>query len=351
MIAVPYIGPVERSLVTSGLTIRIIGASTATARRFNINFQCGPSLNPRDDVAFHLAVDFDGQCIITNNILGNQWGPQECDNRNFPFHRGAQLVIDVVCEQSAFQVNVNNNRSVRFEHRMEPSRITHLAIDGDIILNKIEYIGGGIQPTGPIGFSVPPTGPHLPPYPSSTLPPYPTVTPAGGYPLQTPQGPYPSQPMHVPRCPSPNPQVYPQQPGPYPQQPGPYPQQPGPYPQQPGPYPQQPGTYPQQPGMHAQQPYGGHSPNAQHKQKGILDKIGLGGAATGGILGTAAAGAAGLYGMKHMKKQAKISKKAQKKALKYGLPIAGVGLGAYALHKTKFGFGSSSSSSSSSDSD
>uniref|UniRef100_A0A0A9ZGV4 Galectin n=2 Tax=Lygus hesperus TaxID=30085 RepID=A0A0A9ZGV4_LYGHE len=343
MLAVPYIGPVQRPLVNSGIIVRINGQATATARRFNINLQCGPSLNPRDDVALHLAVDFDGQCIITNNILGNQWGPQECDNRNFPFHRGAQFVIDVVCEQSAFQINVNTNRSVRYEHRMEPSRITHLAIDGDIILNKIDYIGG-VQPTGPIGFSVSPTTPHLPPYPSSTLPPYPAVTPAGGYPLQPPQGLYASQPMHVP---SPNPSLYPQQPGPYPQQPGTYPQQPGPY-QLPGSYPQQPSLYPQQPGMHAQQPYGSHYPNNQHKQKGLLDKIGLGGVATGGILGTAATGAAGLYGMKHMKKQAKISKKAQKKALKYGIPLAGVGLGAYALHKTKFGSGSSSSSSSSS---
>lgn len=42
----------------------------------------------------------------------------------------------------------------------------------------------------------------------------------------------------------------------------------------------------------------------------------------------------------------KKNKKAHKKALKYGLPLAGVGLGAYAIHK--MGHSSSSSSSSSS---
>jgi len=50
----------------------------------------------------------------------------------------------------------------------------------------------------------------------------------------------------------------------------------------------------------------------------------------------------------------KQQRKAQKKALKYGLPLAGVGVGAYALHKGMkhghhgFHHGSSSSSSSSS---
>jgi hypothetical protein len=48
------------------------------------------------------------------------------------------------------------------------------------------------------------------------------------------------------------------------------------------------------------------------------------------------------------KKAYKAQKKSRKKALKYGLPIAGLGLGAYALHKG-FHHGSSSSSSSSSE--
>jgi hypothetical protein len=69
----------------------------------------------------------------------------------------------------------------------------------------------------------------------------------------------------------------------------------------------------------------------------------------GGMLGPAAAlGAGGLMGKKMGKKN--------KKLLKYGLPLAGAGVGAYVLgkgmKKHKFGrHGSWSSSSSSSDSD
>jgi hypothetical protein len=48
------------------------------------------------------------------------------------------------------------------------------------------------------------------------------------------------------------------------------------------------------------------------------------------------------------KKAYKAQKKSHKKALKYGLPVAGLGLGAYALHK---GFHHRSSSSSSSSSE
>jgi len=48
------------------------------------------------------------------------------------------------------------------------------------------------------------------------------------------------------------------------------------------------------------------------------------------------------------KKAYKAQKKSHKKALKYGLPVAGLGLGAYALHKGFHHRSSSSSSSSSS---
>lgn len=61
-----------------------------------------------------------------------------------------------------------------------------------------------------------------------------------------------------------------------------------------------------------------------------------------GFAAPAAAAGAAYYGTKKLKK-GKL-----KKAMKYGLPIAGVGLGTYAISKA---LGHSSSSSSSSDSD
>jgi len=93
-------------------------------------------------------------------------------------------------------------------------------------------------------------------------------------------------------------------------------------------------------------------------QPGPLGTAGVGAGAgllggLGGLMGAAAVGKAILNPKKAMKQQ----RKAQKKALKYGLPIAGAAGGAYLLHKGVkhashgFHFGSSSSSSSSSSSE
>lgn len=93
-----------------------------------------------------------------------------------------------------------------------------------------------------------------------------------------------------------------------------------------------------------QQGYGQHYPPGNYPKS-----HGHGGMGTmGTALGAGVAGAA-LTGHLNPKKAYKAQKKSHKKALKYGLPVAGLGLGAYALHKG-FHHGRSSSSSSSSSS-
>uniref|UniRef100_A0A0A9Y305 Galectin n=1 Tax=Lygus hesperus TaxID=30085 RepID=A0A0A9Y305_LYGHE len=140
MLPVPYVGYVERPIST-GVTVKIGGRCPIYAQRFNVNLQCGPSTNPRDDVAFHMSVDFYNHCLVSNDILDYRWGVQQCDFR-FPFLRGEEFTIEVFCNHSRFDVLVNNHHSLSFEHRMDPSRITHLAIDGDVVLFSVEYIYG-----------------------------------------------------------------------------------------------------------------------------------------------------------------------------------------------------------------
>lgn len=69
-----------------------------------MNFQCGPSINPRDDVAFHLSVDVESKNIVMNNIFGNQWGPQEYHNVNPNLHPAREFTLEVTCETNGFQV-------------------------------------------------------------------------------------------------------------------------------------------------------------------------------------------------------------------------------------------------------
>ncbi|XP_024082670.1 galectin-9-like isoform X2 [Cimex lectularius] len=367
-INVPYVGPINHEF-TPGVEVEINAFIYPYARRFAINLQCGPNLSPCDDIALHFSPDFDRMIVVRNSVVSNNWGPEETVGP-FPFIKGQNCRICFRHDIDSFKIKVDENEFISFIHRISPTRITHVVINGEINLSSFEvrvttaapkYPSSPGMPSAPypvdcggIGFQtnrsspIPPYPPHhapTPPYPVGGQPPFPTPgqyqNGMNAYPMVPPNS-YPSPvPPVVPPYQSGRTSPYPVQPG-MPQ--GGYQQNPTPYYQHSPnlsypsgggavPYPQQPGMppggavyYPSSPGHPKQQ-----SSGPLGKATGILGTM-----ATGGVVG-------GL--MKHGAK--KISKK---KALKYGLPIAGVGLGAYALNKT-FRRGSSSSSSSGSWSD
>ncbi|KAI5707184.1 hypothetical protein M8J75_015294 [Diaphorina citri] len=312
-----------------------------------IQGNCGPNVSPRDDVAFHINVDLLQNRIVRNSIAQLIWGREEAHGY-MPFTRGQPFSLVILCEPHCFKLAINGSHFAEMSHRLPLQRASHLAIDGEVTITSIQFFGttGGIP--GQVGFN-----------PAAL-----SYSPSAHYP-----GPHPGQ---VP---------YPGQQAPYPGQQAPYPGQQAPYPGQQAPYPVQPGYNPGQPG-YAQPP--GYPPYYHtHKPTGILEKAGLalGGAGLMSALGAKAFGHNNHHGVGHHsphhggsnmlgmgatglgaglvgatlahklspKKAHKAHKKAAKKALKYGVPIAGLGVGAYTVGKILHRSSSSSSSSSSSD--
>lgn len=238
----PYVGPIGGTLLP-GRSVRIHGTVHPGATRFAINLQSGPNLYPRDDVAVHISADFIRNCIVRNNILNMNWGPEE-SHGHFPLARGQPFDITIHCERDCYKIHINGSHYTDFIHRIPYERVSYFSVDGDVTVNSIEYSGGH-------GYGHGHSGGHMP------------------MPIPVPMV-YPGAPGHVPLPP---------------------------------------------PGPH------------------------------------------GYYPPPYDKKLLKSQKKAHKKALKYGLPIAGIagaGVGAYALHKGFHHHGhhhSSSSSSSSSSSE
>lgn len=72
--------------------------------RFSINLQCGPSVNPRSDIALHLSADFNRNVIIRNTIQNWSWGVEESLG-GMPLARGRPFQINVTCEASRFMVS------------------------------------------------------------------------------------------------------------------------------------------------------------------------------------------------------------------------------------------------------
>ncbi|XP_069682670.1 galectin-4-like isoform X2 [Periplaneta americana] len=287
----PYIGVIDGGF-HPGKMVRVQGTILPSANRFAINLQCGPNTSPRDDIALHVSPRFNENHVTRNSLQNMSWGPEE-NHGHMPIQRGQSFEIIILCDPTHYKIAVNGQHYTEFGHRIPYQRVTYLAVDGDITLSLIQYEGGSTVPGPNVGFVSPPMAPVPPP-------PIPTGVPGSL--------PYPT-----------NPQMYPTVPGAVPYG-APPPTVPGGYAYGQG-YP--PGNY----------------PKSHHGHGGM------------GTMGTAmGAGLAGAAMTGHLspKKAYKAHKKSHKKALKYGLPVAGLGLGAYALHKG-FHHGSSSSSSSSSE--
>ncbi|XP_049812167.1 galectin-4-like isoform X1 [Schistocerca nitens] len=314
---VPFLGGIDGSM-RPGKMVRIHGSVPHSADRFVVNLRCGPY--DQHDIALHLSIRFPESVVVRNSLIDSRWGPEERFG-GMPFSRGLGFELLILCDPNHFKIAVNGVHFTEYIHRTPYERVTHLQIHQDVQLSLIQWEGGSISAGAPLtpGFVIPPPGGGPPP-------PYPGHGGHPGYPG------YVAPPGHLPQPPA------------YPGAP------PGYAPPPPGCPPLPPGYSPQTLGYNqypAHKSSGGLLDKAKYAIAGTLGTGGGHGPGTGSLLGAGLAGAA-LTGHLSPKKAAKSNKKAYKKALKYGLPIAGVGIGAYAAKKAFHGFHSSSSSSSSS---
>ena len=71
--------------------------------RFAVNLQCGPNLNPRDDLAFHISPRFHERAVVRNSLVSGQWGSEE-RHGNFPFQAGSGFEILLLCDATHYKV-------------------------------------------------------------------------------------------------------------------------------------------------------------------------------------------------------------------------------------------------------
>lgn len=172
---------------------------------FAINLQCGPSVNPRDDIALHLSPVFTPPPrVVRNSLLYQKWGPEESYG-GFPFYSGQGFEILVLTESDHFKIAINGQHFTEFRYRIPLNRVNYLSIDGDVAITLIKlepstqpsyampsapppapYMTGTQYPTGPTAH-YPSMPPSMPPTYAPQAQPYPSQ----GYPTQAPM--YPAQ--------------------------------------------------------------------------------------------------------------------------------------------------------------
>lgn len=217
----PYVGTLR---VFPGTLVKIAGRPRPNATRFAINFQTGPSLNPRDDLALHLSPCFTPPRIIRNTLQSGAWGLEEAWGSGAIMSPHVAFEIMILAEPDQFKIAVNGAHYCEFRHRIPYHQITHLTIDGDVDIDRISVSSSPVSAPQP-----------TPAYLPASVPPYPTSQPSMPMPPMYPNlGPNQAAPVHypsMPNAPGPAPMSasyasgYPQA-GPYPQpQGGAYPPQ------------------------------------------------------------------------------------------------------------------------------
>ncbi|KFW05379.1 Galectin-8, partial [Eurypyga helias] len=141
---IPYVGTIHDGLVP-GNTIVILGTVPDDADRFQVDLQCGSSVKPRADVAFHLNPRFKRSgCIVCNTLEREKWGWEEI-TYEMPFQKGKSFEIIIVTLKDKFQVAVNKKHLLLYNYRMNLERIDTLGIYGKVQIKTIEFVSNVIK--------------------------------------------------------------------------------------------------------------------------------------------------------------------------------------------------------------
>uniref|UniRef100_A0A5F9CI07 Galectin n=1 Tax=Oryctolagus cuniculus TaxID=9986 RepID=A0A5F9CI07_RABIT len=100
---IPYVGTIPEQL-EPGTLIVIRGHVPFDVDRFQVDLQCGSSVKPRADVAFHFNPRFKRtSCIVCNTLMNEKWGWEEI-TYDMPFNREKSFEIVIMVLKEKFQV-------------------------------------------------------------------------------------------------------------------------------------------------------------------------------------------------------------------------------------------------------
>nr|XP_056708768.1 galectin-8 [Euleptes europaea] len=147
---VPYIGTILGGLQPLELVV-VHGFVPEDSDRFQMDFQCGNSVKPRADIAFHFNPRFKRSgCVVCNTLQEERWGLEEITYA-MPFEKGKSFEIVFMVLLDKFQVAVNGKHFLLYKHRIDLEKINTLGIYGKVEVQMIEFISNnplqGSQPS------------------------------------------------------------------------------------------------------------------------------------------------------------------------------------------------------------
>ncbi|NXW33141.1 LEG8 protein, partial [Phaetusa simplex] len=145
---IPYVGTILGGLVPGELIV-IHGTVPDDADRFQVDLQCGSSIKPRADVAFHFNPRFKRSgCVVCNTLEREKWGWEEI-TYEMPFQKGKPFEIVIMILKDKFQVTVNKKHLLLYNHRISLERIDTLGIYGKVQIKTVDFVSNSLQDSQP----------------------------------------------------------------------------------------------------------------------------------------------------------------------------------------------------------
>ncbi|XP_026198000.1 galectin-6-like isoform X2 [Anabas testudineus] len=138
---IPYLTPIGGGL-REGMSIYVHGTVPENTTRFYMNLLCGESES--SDVAFHFNPRFDGWDKVVFNSCQNGFWEAEEKIHHMPFHRGRVFEMVITATSHGYKVKVNGKEFHHFKHRVPMERVRALYIAGDVLIETVNVIGGGM---------------------------------------------------------------------------------------------------------------------------------------------------------------------------------------------------------------
>ncbi|XP_033287197.1 galectin-8 isoform X1 [Orcinus orca] len=135
---IPYVGTISEQL-EPGTLIVLRGHVPSDSDRFQVDLQCGSSVKPRADVAFHFNPRFRrANCIVCNTLKNEKWGWEEI-TYDMPFNKEKSFEIVIMVLKDKFQVAVNGKHTLIYAHRISLEKINTLGIYGKVIIHSVGF--------------------------------------------------------------------------------------------------------------------------------------------------------------------------------------------------------------------
>ncbi|KAM8968124.1 galectin-12 isoform X1 [Sarcophilus harrisii] len=148
---IPYVTTIFGGLHARKM-VMVQGVVPPDAQRFQIDFQCGCSLQPRPDIAFHFNPRFytNKPHVICNTLHWGQW-QREARWPELPLGKGDAFLILFLFGNEDVKVSVNGQHFLHYPYRLPLSRVDTLGIYGHVFvkavgfLNSNPFVEGGTE--------------------------------------------------------------------------------------------------------------------------------------------------------------------------------------------------------------